>query len=83
MSVRITGRDMAITAGAPAYQYAQPQPYVRHHYAPPPVAHHYDRAPQYRGLHPDPFQRGPLQGQPGHMPAQAPQLNSNSGDGRL
>ena len=69
--------------GAPAYQYAEPRPYGRQHYAPPPVTHHYNRAPQYRGLHPDPFQRGPLQGEPGHMPSQPQQFNSNSGDGRM
>jgi hypothetical protein len=68
-------------AGPPAYEYAQPQPYVRHHYAPPPVAHHYRQAPQYRGLNPDPFQRGPLQGEPGHMPANPPQAAPN--DGRM
>jgi len=64
--------------GPPAYSYAQPhyyaqpQPYVRHHYAPPQVYHH-----------PDAFQRGPLQGEPGHMPRQAPNNNVGSGDGRL
>ena len=70
--------------GPPAYHYAQPQPYVRHHYAPPPVAHQYHGAPQYRGLHPDRFQRGPLQGEPGHMPSQPQQYNNpGAGDGRL
>jgi hypothetical protein len=56
---------------------------VRHHYAPPPVAHRYRHAPQYRGLHPDPHQRGPLQGEPGFYPSQPQQYNSMAGDGRL
>ena len=66
--------------GPPAYQYAQPQPYVRHHYGQPQVRHHYAPGPR-GGLHPDAFQRGPLQGQPGHMPANPPQAAPN--DGRL
>ena len=75
--------DEPYYAGPPAYYYAQPQPYVRHHYAPPPPAvyHHPPPAPHVRH-HPDAFQRGPLQGQPGHAPPAAPPI-FNSGDGRL
>jgi len=64
--------------GAPAYQYAQPQPYARQYYAPQ-ARHHYAPAPYAR--HGDSFQRGPLQGQPGHMPANPPQAAPN--DGRM
>jgi hypothetical protein len=70
--------------GAPAYQYAQPQPYVRHHYTPPHVAQGRHHAPQYRGLHPDPHQRGPLQGEPGFYPSNPPQMpQMPPNDGRL
>jgi len=72
-------------AGPPAYQYAQPQPYVQHQYAPPQAyQHHYAPGPRV-GLHPDRFQRGPLQGEPGFYPppSSGPNPNPGAGDGRM
>ena len=71
-------------AGPPAYQYAQPQPYVRHHYAPPRVSRVITRRGRYARLI---RRRVPARSAAGRSPATYASQSAASpigpGDGRM